>query len=41
MGPKGAMSQFAPGDQIIKTGMGTMADAIKLFMQGEALFLGK
>jgi hypothetical protein len=36
---KGA--SFADGDNIIKTGMGTMADAVKLFMQGEALYLGK
>ncbi len=35
---KGA--SFADGDNIIKTGMGTMADAVKLFMQGEALYLG-
>jgi hypothetical protein len=37
---KGAAGQFAQGDQIINTGMGTMADAAKLFMQGEALYLG-
>jgi hypothetical protein len=37
---KGAMAKFADGNQIIKTGMGTMADAVKLFMQGEALYLG-
>ena len=38
---KGAADKFADGNQIVKTGMGTMADAIKLFMQGEALYLGK
>ena len=37
----GAAADFAQGDAIIKTGMGTMADAAKLFMQGEALYLGK
>jgi hypothetical protein len=37
---KGAVDKFADGNQIIKTGMGTMADAIRLFMQGEALYLG-
>jgi hypothetical protein len=36
---KGA--SFADGDNIIKQGMSTMADAVKLFMQGEALYLGK
>jgi hypothetical protein len=38
---KGAADKFADGNNIVKTGMGTMADAIKLFMQGEALYLGK
>jgi hypothetical protein len=37
---KGATDKFADGNQIVKTGMGTMADAIKLFMQGEAVYLG-
>jgi hypothetical protein len=37
---KGAAGKFADGDNIIKTGMSTMADAVKLFMQGEALYLG-
>lgn len=38
---KNAVSQFAQGNQTMKAGLSTMADAIKLFMQGEALFLGK
>jgi hypothetical protein len=38
---KNAVSQFAQGNQTMKAGLSTMADAVKLFMQGEALFLGK
>jgi hypothetical protein len=37
---KGAMDKFADGNKIMKTGMGTMAEAIKLYMQGERLYLG-
>lgn len=37
---KGALDKFADGNKIMKDGMGTMAEAIKLFMQGEALYLG-
>jgi hypothetical protein len=38
---KGAVAKFAQGNQTMKAGMSTMADAVKLFMQGEALYLGK
>jgi hypothetical protein len=37
---KGALEKFAPGNEIMKTGMGTMAEGIKLFMKGEKLYLG-
>jgi hypothetical protein len=38
---KGAAAKFADGNKIMKDGMNTMAQAVKLFMQGEALYLGK
>lgn len=35
----GFANQFAQGNQIITTGVGTMEGGAKLFMQGEALYL--
>jgi hypothetical protein len=37
---KGALDKFAQGNEIMKTGMATMAEGIKLFMKGEKLYLG-
>jgi hypothetical protein len=37
---KGAMKKFADGNKIMKDGMGTMAEAIKLYMKGERMYLG-
>ena len=37
---KGVMDKFADGNKIMKDGMGTMAEGIKLFMQGERMYLG-
>jgi hypothetical protein len=37
---KGVADKFADGNQIVKTGMGTMAQGIKLFMKGNALYQG-
>jgi hypothetical protein len=35
----GAIEKFAQGNQVIETGMKTMAQGAQLFMQGENLFL--
>lgn len=35
----GAIEKFAQGNQVIETGMNTMAQGAQLFMQGENLFL--
>lgn len=35
----GFANQFAQGNQIIQTGLGTMEGGAKLFMQGEALYI--
>jgi hypothetical protein len=35
----GAIQKFAKGNQVIETGMSTMAGGGKLFLQGETLFL--
>jgi hypothetical protein len=37
---KGIMGKFADGNKIMKDGMAAMAQAIKLFMQGNALYQG-
>jgi hypothetical protein len=37
---KGIMDKFADGNKIMKDGMATMAQGIKLFMQGNALYQG-
>ena len=37
---KGIMDKFADGDKSMKDGMATMGNAIRLFMQGERLYLG-
>ena len=37
---KGFMDKFADGNKIMKDGMATMGNAIKLFMQGERMYLG-
>ena len=37
---KGCMDKFADGNKIMKDGMATMAQGIKLFMQGNALYQG-
>ena len=33
--------EFAQGNQVIETGMNTMAQGAKLFLQGENLYLNK
>jgi hypothetical protein len=38
---KGALDKFADGNKIMKDVMATMSQGIKLYMQGEALYLGK
>ncbi len=35
----GAIEKFAQGNQVIETGMGTMAQGAKLFLQGETMVL--
>ena len=35
----GFANQFAQGNQIIQTGLGTMTSGAKLFMQGEARYI--
>ena len=37
---KGIMDKFADGNKIMKDGMATMGQGIKLFMQGNALYQG-
>jgi hypothetical protein len=37
---KGIMDKFADGNKIMKDGMATMAQGIKLFMKGNALYQG-
>ena len=37
---KGIMDKFADGNKIMKDGMATMAQGIKLFMQGNTLYQG-
>jgi hypothetical protein len=37
---KGFMNKFAEGDKLMKDGMSTMGDAIRLYMQGERMYLG-
>jgi hypothetical protein len=36
---KGITDKFNEGNQLVKTGMGTMGDAIKNYMQGESMYL--
>jgi hypothetical protein len=36
---KGLMDKFNEGNQLIQTGMGSMGDAIKNYMQGERMYL--
>jgi hypothetical protein len=38
---KGFMNKFADGNKIMKDGMSAMGDAIRLYMQGERIYLGK
>jgi hypothetical protein len=35
----GAIEKFAQGNQVIETGMSTMARGAQLFLRGETLFL--
>ncbi len=37
---KGMMEKFADGNKMMKEGMSTMGDAIRLYMQGERMYLG-
>jgi hypothetical protein len=37
----GAIEKFSQGNQVIETGMNTMAQGAKLFLQGENLYLNK
>jgi hypothetical protein len=37
---KGSLEKFADGNKIMKDGMATMAQGIKLYMQGNALYQG-
>jgi len=37
----GAIKKFSQGNQVIETGMNTMAQGAKLFLQGENLYLNK
>jgi hypothetical protein len=37
---KGCMDKIADGNKIMQDGMATMAQGIKLFMQGNALYQG-
>ena len=37
---KGMMKKFADGNKIMKEGMSTMGDAIRLYMEGERMYLG-
>lgn len=37
----GAIEKFAQGNQVIETGMNTMAQGAKLFLQGETMVLKK
>ena len=37
---KGMMDKFAEGNKLMKDGMSTMGDAIRLYMEGERMYLG-